>query len=148
MPTNLTATLYERAYFASQDRSVPRVTFQPYLPTTPVSPAAPAYPATLNSIERMEVDRWLTASTQDRPFVLTRTATRAAIAKIGEYVAYYADPAIQAWLEACLSAISAQWKYNEADAAINNKATVSKSSNGTGAGSTPPPATQPPGTNV
>lgn len=147
MATNLTATLYERTDYAPKETSEPPQFFIHTAPALPGSP--PIYPgwgagtSTLNSYERAEVDRYIENPT---PAVLASLRLPDAIAKATEFQTYFATAAYQAWRGANQAARRAQWKFFNADALINNKGTMSISSDGVGA--SPPPATQPPGTNV
>lgn len=152
MPSNLAGSSgnVQKRQFLLQgtDLSAPNPYRVPTLPAAPGSPATPVFPGTLTGPELSEVNNWLAAPEGQRPDLLRRARTRAAIAKIGEYVVYYADPAVIAWLAAVNDARFAQHVLGRADGIINNEATTAKSSDVTGAGSTPPPAYQPPGSNT
>jgi hypothetical protein len=118
---------------------------RPKLPAAPISPAAPSFPGTLNSAERAEVQRYLNTPTDA---VLNSLTLRAAITMAKAYKTYYADPAIVAWRAAMFEAGLAQRILARSDALINNEGTTSVSADATGAGASPPPASQPPGTNT
>lgn len=147
MPTNLTATEYERTRYAPTDLSEPPQWWEhtpPNLPgTPPVYEGWGAGTGTLNSFERAEVDRYIANPTDA---VLASLTLPDAIAKANEFKTYFATADYKAWRAANWGARRAQSKFFHADALINNKATTPVSSDGTG--STPPPDTQPPGTNV
>jgi len=94
-----------------------------FIHTEPTPPAgAPVYPGTLNSIERLEVDRWLVAIPGQREEILSGMTTRAAILKVAEFEAYYADPAYQAWvIENKLERVK-QWRNEIAEAVTGSTA--------------------------
>jgi hypothetical protein len=154
MPTNNIngsgGTLYKRQFLLQGTNLAgsPNLRHTPTLPAAPGSPSAPTFPGTLTVLEQTEVSRWLRATECLRPGILRGFTTRAAVAKVAEYVAYYADSAIIAWLAACDDARFTQRVLTRADALINNEATLSKSSDATGAGSSAPPASQTPGANT
>jgi hypothetical protein len=102
----------------------------------------------LTGIEQQEVRAWLSASESRRPDILRRMTTRASVAKVAEYVAYYADPAIVAWRAAMYEADVAQRILTRADALINNEASTAISADNTGTGGAVPPSNQPPGGNT
>ncbi|MEN3369935.1 MAG: hypothetical protein V7609_2078 [Verrucomicrobiota bacterium] len=117
----------------------------PKLPAAPGSPTAIAYPDTLNAAEQEEVQRYLTMPTDA---VLASLRLPDAIAKATAYKTYNANPAIIAWRAAVFEADVAQRILTRADGLINNEGTTSIAADPTGAGASPPPAYQPPGTNT
>lgn len=150
MATNLQTTLYERTLYAPEERSDPPAWFlhtSPALPATslPIYPGWGAGTVPLNSYERGEVDRYIANPTDA---VLATLRLPDAIAKANQFKIYFATAAYQAWFASNRGARSAQWKFFNADALINTKATVSVSADNTGSGSGAPPDYQPPGTNV
>lgn len=133
---NITADFRERQFAAYNDQSVPPSWFR-HKVATYTGPTAIVFPGTLNMLERAEVNAWLWADVSLRPVMLSRCTQRAAIAKITEYIAYYADASYLAWKDTDEAARLAQWKLFSADALIQSKATVSSSGDVTGTGSSP-----------
>lgn len=150
MPSNLAGSSGDvqkrQFYLQGTDLSAVSNPFhKPTLPVAPVSPAAPTWPGTLNAAERAEVQKYLL---QPNDQTLNSLTLRAAIAKAKEFNTYNADPAIVAWRAAVFDADWAQRVLNKSDALINNEGTTSSSAVATGIGASPPPASQPPGTNT
>ncbi len=128
--------MYEKPYGAYHEQSVPPAWFKS-LPPTYSGPTLIVFPGTLNMVERAQVNAWLVAQESQRPDILRRCTSRVAIAKITEYIAYYATASYQAWYGAAESSRIAQWRLYLATAVVNNKATVSKSEDTAGTGSGP-----------
>lgn len=143
MSANLTTDLTERPHYAAQEKLVAPSWFSPILPVVPVSPAAPSFPGTLTPSEAAQVNSWLLASQNDRERMLRSFTSRLAIAKVAEFVTYYADPAIKAWIGACEAARIAQFRQYMADAMVNNKGSTSLTALASGLGASAPVATQP-----
>lgn len=138
--TNITGEMYEKPYAAYHEHSLPPTGFSS-IPPTYSGPTLIVFPGNLNSVERAQVNKWLLAA--DKPAALLQCKSRIAIAKITEYIAYYADASYLAWAAARDASHIAQWRLYLATALVNNKAAVSKSADtaGTGSGATSVPFT-------
>lgn len=135
--TNITGEFYERPYAAYHEQSEPPTWFR-HIAATYTGPTVIVFPGTLTVQEKIEVMAWLAASQTDRPNVLANCTQRAAIAKITEYIAYYADVTYLAWRDTDEGTRIAQWRLFMADSLIESKTTVAASSDSAGAGSLPP----------
>lgn len=137
---NITADFRERQYAAYHEQTPAPSWFRHVSPTYS-GPTMITYPDDLNSIEQAEVNAWLNATVSQRPSMLAKCTQRAAIAKITEFIAYYADASYLNWSDADKSSQLAQWRLYLADALLNNKASIPATSDGGGSGSgqpTPP----------
>lgn len=131
---NITTEMFERPYAAYHEQSSPPAWFRS-IPPTYSGPALITFPGNLNALERAEVNAWLNAMEGERPATLARCTQRASIAKITEYVAYYADASYLAWKNAADAAHIAQWRLYLADALLANKSTIAKTADTAGSGS-------------
>lgn len=132
--------MYERPYAAYHEQSDPPWWFR-HIPASYTGPTAIVFPGTLTAQERREVMAWLAAGQAERPNLLSKCTQRAAVAKITEYIAYYADASWLAWRDTDEGTRIAQWRLFVADGLIASKATVAKSadSGGIGSGEPTPP---------
>lgn len=129
--------MYERPYAAYHEQAPVPQWFR-HVPAVYSGPTLIVFPGTLTAKEQSEVRLWLISDASTRPEILLRCTQRAAIAKIAEFVAYYADPSYWSWKDADEASRVAQWRLFLADALIANKLTVPKSGEGTGVGSAEP----------
>lgn len=144
---NIQDEFRERQYAAYHDQSIPPFWFRPKEPTY-TGPTAIVFPGTLTGREQLEVREWLAASDTDRPNLLTKCTQRAAIAKITEYIAYYADPSWLAWRDTREAVRIVLWRLFMADTSVQSKGTISASADVAGAGSGPTTAPILPAENV
>lgn len=141
---NITGEMYERPYAAYHEQSPVPDWFRHISPTY-TGPTAIVYPGTLTLEEQSEVGRWLAANDFEKPSRLAQCTQRAAIAKITEYIAYYAAASYLNYRDANNSSRIAQWRLFLADAMIANKTTVPATgdpTSGTGTSAPTPPYDQ------
>lgn len=107
---------------AIREQTPPEYWFEHTSPAAPVG--APVYPGQLNSTERAEVDRWLSAIPGQRAEILASMATRTAILKVAEFETYYDSAPYQAWVvEDKLERIQ-QWRNKVAEVVTDSTEAV------------------------
>lgn len=131
---NYAVSLAPKPAVAIRDQTPVPAWFSHTSPDLPSGLTTPTFPGSLTPIEQAEVRRWLAAPEHHRPTVLTQLTQRAAVAKVEEYVAYYADPKYLAWKASNELDRIGQWRNATGSAVIANIDALSKSLDGTGAG--------------
>lgn len=134
--TNITAEFYERPYNAARETTIPPYWFVHVAVAS--APSAPTFPGTLSAKAQLQVNAWLGADATTRTHLYARLTTeRDALAKIAEYITFYASEAYVEWIAAENASRIAQWRLYMADAMIANKDTEAGSTTGPTGGTAP-----------